>query len=163
MLFCIYKKQKKLMRKKRTYKRKRGPVVSKKIEYDGIKFASGLEKYMYCALKKAGIKAKYEGETFVLINGFHFENKVYERQSNSKGLFKNRGCKRILPIKYTPDFIGENFIIETKGRPNESFPIRWKLFKHLMTKQFPNYTLYKPQNQKECDQVIELIKTPESI
>jgi hypothetical protein len=151
------------MRKKRTYKRKRGPVVSKKIEYDGIKFASGLEKYMYCALKKAGIKAKYEGETFVLINGFHFENKVYERQSNSKGLFKNRGCKRILPIKYTPDFIGENFIIETKGRPNESFPIRWKLFKHLMTKQFPNYTLYKPQNQKECDQVIELIKTPESI
>ena len=151
------------MRKKRTYKRKRGPVVSKKIEYDGIKFASGLEKYMYCALKKAGIKAKYEGETFVFINGFHFENKVYERQSNSKGLFKNRGCKRILPIKYTPDFIGENFIIETKGRPNESFPIRWKLFKYLMTKQFPNYTLYKPQNQKECDQVIELIKAPESI
>ena len=151
------------MRKKRTYKRKRGPVVSKKIEHDGIKFASGLEKYMYCALKKAGIKAKYEGETFVLINGFHFENKVYERQSNSKGLFKNRGCKRILPIKYTPDFIGENFIIETKGRPNESFPIRWKLFKYLMTKQFPNYTLYKPQNQKECDQVIELIKAPESI
>ena len=151
------------MRKKRTYKRKRGPVVSKKIEYDGFKFASGLEKYMYCALKKAGIKAKYEGETFVLINGFHFENKVYERQSNSKGLFKNRGCKRILPIKYTPDFIGENFIIETKGRPNESFPIRWKLFKYLMTKQFPNYTLYKPQNQKECDQVIELIKAPESI
>ena len=151
------------MRKKRTYKRKRGPVVSKKIEYDGIKFASGLEKYMYCALKKAGIKAKYEGETFVLINGFHFENKVYERQSNSKGLFKNRSCKRILPIKYTPDFIGENFIIETKGRPNESFPIRWKLFKYLMTKQFPNYTLYKPQNQKECDQVIELIKAPESI
>jgi hypothetical protein len=151
------------MRKRRTYKRKRGPVVSKKVIYDGIQFASGLEKYMYKALKQANIKAKYEGETFVLINGFHFENKVYERQSNSKGIFKNRGCKRILPIKYTPDFIGEDFIIETKGRPNESFPIRWKLFKHLMTKQFPGYTLYKPQNQKECDQVIELIKTPESI
>ena len=151
------------MRKKRVYKRKRGPVVAKKVIYDGIQFASGLEKYMYKALKQANIKAKYEGETFVLINGFHFENKVYERQSNSKGIFKNRGCKRILPIKYTPDFIGEDFIIETKGRPNESFPIRWKLFKHLMTKQFPGYTLYKPQNQKECDQVIELIKTPESI
>ena len=150
---------------KKLYKRRRkkGPVVSKKVNYDGIKFASGLELYMYKALKKANIRAKYEGETFVLINGFHFENKVYERQSNSKGIFKNRGCKRILPIKYTPDFIGEDFIIETKGRPNESFPIRWKLFKHLMTKQFPGYTLYKPQNQKECDQVIELIKTPESI
>jgi len=137
--------------------RKKGPVQSKKISYDGIKFASGLERYMYMALKKAKIKAKYEGETFVLVNGFHFENEVYERQANSKGEFINRGCKRILPIKYTPDFIGEDFIIECKGRPNESFPIRWKLFKKLMTEQFPNYKLFKPQNQRECDRVIQII------
>jgi len=137
--------------------RKRGPVRAKAIVYDGIKFASGLERYMYSVLKKAKVKCKYEGETFVLLNGFHFENEVYERQSNSKGEFINRGEKRILPIKYTPDFIGDNFIIETKGRPNESFPIRWKLFKKLVTEQFPNYTLYKPQNQKECDKTIELI------
>ena len=114
------------MRKRRTYKRKRGPVVSKKVEYDGITFASGLEKYMYCALKKAGIKASYDGETFVLLNGFHF-------------------------------------IIETKGRPNESFPMRWKLFKKLVMQQFPSYTLFKPQNQKECDRVIEIIQNQPSI
>lgn len=141
---------------RRKYK-KRGPVQSKKISYDGINFASGLEKYMYMALKKNKIKAKYEGETFVLINGFHFENESYERQANGKGELINRGSKRILPIKYTPDFIGDNFIIETKGRANESFPIRWKLFKKLITEQFPAYTLYKPQNQRECDRVIELI------
>ncbi len=143
-----------MMRKKI---RKRGPVQAKKIIYDGIKFASGLEKYMYIALKKAKIRFKYEGETFVLLNGFHFDNQVFERQSNSKGEYTNRGEKRILPIKYTPDFIGNNFIIETKGRPNESFPIRWKLFKKLVVEQFPNYTLYKPQNQKECDKTIDLI------
>jgi len=137
--------------------RKKGPVVAKKVTYDGIKFASGLEKYMYIALRKAKIKAKYEGETFVLLNGFHFDNEVYERQSNGKGDYVNRGCKRILPIKYTPDFIGENFIIETKGRANDSFPMRWKLFKRLVMNQFPNVTLYKPQNQKECDKVVELI------
>ena len=137
--------------------KKKGPVQSKKISYDGINFASGLEKYMYMALKKNKIKAKYEGETFVLINGFHFENESYERQANGKGELINRGSKRILPIKYTPDFIGDNFIIETKGRANESFPIRWKLFKKLITEQFPAYTLYKPQNQRECDRVIELI------
>lgn len=137
--------------------RKKGPVQSRKISYDGINFASGLEKYMYMALKKHKIKAKYEGETFVLINGFHFENESYERQANGKGELVNRGSKRILPIKYTPDFIGEDFIIETKGRANESFPIRWKLFKKLITEQFPAYTLYKPQNQRECDRVIELI------
>lgn len=137
--------------------RKKGPVQSRKISYDGINFASGLEKYMYMALKKHKIKAKYEGETFVLINGFHFENESYERQANGKGELINRGSKRILPIKYTPDFIGEDFIIETKGRANESFPLRWKLFKRLITEQFPAYTLYKPQNQRECDRVIELI------
>ncbi len=145
-------------KRKKAPKKKRGPVQSRKISYDGHNFASGLEKYMYMALVKAKIKAKYEGETFVLLNGFHFENEVYERQANSKGEFINRGEKRILPIKYTPDFIGEDFIIETKGRPNESFPIRWKLFKKLVTEQFPSYTLFKPQNQKECDRVIEILK-----
>jgi hypothetical protein len=112
---------------------------------------------MYVALKNAKIKAKYEGETFVLLNGFHFDNEVFERQSNGKGDYKNRGEKRILPIKYTPDFIGDDFIIETKGRANESFPMRWKLFKRLIVEQFPNVTLYKPQNQKECDETVSLI------
>jgi len=143
------------MRRKRS--KKRGPVVAKKVSYDGHNFASGLERYMYMALKKAKIKAKYEGETFVLMNGFHFENESYEKQANGKGEFINRGSKRILPIKYTPDFIGEDFIIECKGRANESFPMRWKLFKRLVSQQFPSYTLYKPQNQRECDRVIQHI------
>ena len=142
------------MRKRR---KKNGPVRSKKVVFDGITFASGLERYMYQVLKKAKIKAKYEGETFTLINGFEFEIDSYERQSNGKGEFKNRGDKKILPIKYTPDFIGNEFIIECKGRANESFPMRWKLFKRMINISRPYVTLYKPQNQKECDQVIELI------
>jgi hypothetical protein len=86
-----------------------------------------------------------------------------ERQSNGKGEYKNRGNKKILNIKYTPDFIGKDFIIETKGRANESFPIRWKLFKrklienNFVTQSPINWTLYKPQNQKECDETIRLI------
>ena len=137
--------------------KKRGPVRSKKVTCDGITFASGLEKYMYLALRKAKIKADYEGETFTLIDGFEFDTTSYERQSNGKGEFKNRGDKKILPIKYTPDFVSEYFIIECKGRANESFPMRWKLFKRMINISRPYVTLYKPQNQKECDQVIELI------
>ena len=143
--------------KKRIRRKKRGPVVAKKVTYDGIKFASGLEKYMYIALKKAKIKAKYEGRTYTIQSGFEFNMDSYERQSNGKGEFKNRGNKKILPIKYTPDFIGDGFIIECKGRANESFPMRWKLFKGYINTVQPYVTLYKPQNQKECDQVIELI------
>ena len=138
-------------------KKKRGPVRAKKVTFDGIKFASGLEKYMYIALKKAKLKAKYEGQTYIIQEGFEFKNKSYERQSNGKGEMVNRGSKKVLPIKYTPDFISDSFIIECKGRANESFPIRWKMFKKYVNDNLKHVTLYKPQNQKECDKVVELI------
>ena len=142
---------------KRFRRKKKGPVVSKKINYDGITFSSGLEKYMYIALKKAKIQAVYEGQTYEIFEGFDFPNKAYERCGNGKGDYKNRGEKKILPIKYTPDFIGDDFIIECKGRANESFPLRWKMFKRYIVKHLPGITLYKPQNQKECDATISLI------
>ena len=142
---------------KKRYKRKKGPVVSKKVTYDGIKFASGLEKYMYQALKRAKIQAIYEGATFVLQEDFKFNVDSYERQANGKGQMVNRGQKKIQNIKYTPDFVSDSFIIECKGRANESFPIRWKMFKKHVKEHLKHVTLYKPQNQKECDQVIELI------
>ena len=149
--------------KKKNYKRKRGPVQAKKVTYDGINFASGLERYMYQALKKAKLKAVYEGATFEISKGFEFTNTSYERTGNGKGEFKQRGRKKILPIKYTPDFIGYingaeyHYIIECKGRANESFPIRWKLFKKYLADNKIKTTLYKPQNQKQCDETVELI------
>ena len=142
---------------KKRYKRKKGPVRSKKVSFDGITFASGLEKYMYQALKKAKIKAKYEGQTYVLQEAFDFKVDSFERQANGKGEMVNRGQKKIQSIKYTPDFISSSFIIECKGRANESFPIRWKMFKNYVKNHMPHVILYKPQNQKECDKVIELI------
>ena len=142
---------------RRSTKRKRGPVRAKKVSFDGITFASGLEKYMYIALKKAKIKAIYEGATFVLQEDFKFNIDSYERQSNGKGEMINRGQKKIQNIKYTPDFVSDSFIIECKGRANESFPIRWKMFKKYVNDNLKHVTLYKPQNQKECDKVIELI------
>ena len=141
----------------RIKRKKKGPVQAKKIKYDGINFASGLERYMYMALQKAKIKANYEGETYTLFEGFDFTCQSYERQSIGKGDFTNRGNKRILPIRYTPDFVADSFIIECKGRANESFPMRWKLFKKYVQENMPGITLYKPQNQAECDQVIQHI------
>ena len=142
---------------KKRYSKKRGPVKSKKVTFDGIKFASGLEKYMYKALKKAKIHAIYEGATFEVQEGFMFDVDSYERQGNGKGAMINRGQKKILNIKYTPDFVSPSFIIECKGRANESFPLRWKMFKKYVKIHLPRVTLYKPQNQKECDEVIKLI------
>ena len=143
--------------KKKIRRKKRGPVKAKKVTFDGIQFASGLERYMYQALKKAKIKAKYEGQTYVLQEAFDFKVDSFERQANGKGEMVNRGQKKIQSIKYTPDFISSSFIIECKGRANESFPIRWKMFKNYVKNHIPHVILYKPQNQKECDKVIELI------
>tara|TARA_B100001996_G_scaffold4079_1_gene3470 strand:+ start:792 stop:1247 length:456 start_codon:yes stop_codon:yes gene_type:complete len=142
---------------RRKYKKK-GPVQSKKIIYDGIEFASGLEKYTYLSLKENKLFEGYENEVFQLVESFNFRNKTYEKQANGKGDYVNRGEKKILGIKYTPDFVGKDFIIECKGRANESFPIRWKLFKLWLTKNKIGKTLYKPQNQKEVDLTMILIK-----
>ena len=79
---------------KKRYSKKRGPVRAKKVTFDGIKFASGLEKYMYIALKKAKIGAIYEGATFELQEGFMFDIDSYERQGNGKGAMINRGQKK---------------------------------------------------------------------
>lgn len=138
--------------------RKKGPVQSKKITYDGINFASGLERYTYIALKKNKLFEGYENEVFQLIEGFNFNNESFEKQANGKGEYTNRGQKKILGIKYTPDFVGKDYIIECKGRANESFPLRWKLFKLWLTKNKIGKTLYKPQNQKEVDYTMILIK-----
>jgi len=142
----------------RSIKRKKGPVQSKKITVDGIQFASGLEKYTYEALKNNKLFEGYENQVFQLVESFNFANESYEKQANGKGNYINRGQKKILGIKYTPDFVGKDYIIECKGRANEAFPIRWKLFKLWLTKNKIGKTLYKPQNQKEVDLMIILMK-----
>ena len=53
--------------------------------------------------------------------------------------------------------VGVDFICETKGRANESFPLRYKLFKRWMMDNNDIRTLYKPQTHSECDVTIELI------
>lgn len=132
-------------------------IKSKKIVIDGITFLSKLEGYMYSALKKANIKFQHEVEVFTLIEGFRFNSSSYERQSNSKGDMIDRGNKKVLAITYKPDFTSHDFIIECKGFPNESFNLRWKLFKRLLSLSDDNRTLYKPQTNKECDKVVRLI------
>ena len=94
---------------------KRGPVAAKKVSYDGINFASGLERYTYMALKKNKLFEGYENEVFQLVESFNFDNESFEKQANGKGEYTNRGQKKILGIKYTPDFIGKDYIIECKG------------------------------------------------
>ena len=128
------------------------------ISYYGITFKSKLELYCYKKLKEIDIPFEYEERTFELIPSFEFTNDSYE-------LFRKKGERYFGPqhnhirnMTYTPDFVGPGWIIETKGNPNESFPLKWKLFKKYLMDNQLHINLYMPRNQKQIDEVIDIIK-----
>lgn len=140
------------------YKKKRTVVNATKTKVDGIQFASTLESRMYILLRDNGIKAKYEGQTYEVFKGFTYPSECYEKYLKKNKFMVNRPS--VLKISYTPDFIGENeeFIIEVKGRPNEAFPLRWKMFKALMNQRKNPPIIFKPSTVGECEQVIQILK-----
>lgn len=144
------------------YKKKNRQITRhKKTKIDGIQFQSKLESHMYLLLKANKIKAGYESHKFTIIDGFELPFSSYEKTPKKKYLH-DKGFKKILPITYTPDFVDvqdpPRFIIECKGNPNERFPMVWKLFKRYLTLNSINPVLLMPRNQKDCLEVIRIIK-----
>ena len=119
------------------------------------------EQYCLDRLKENGIFEGYENKTYTVLEEFWFENDCWARTQNGKGDFINRGDCKIRGIKYTPDFVGTDFIIEVKGYIRQgsydAFPLRFKLFKAWLKKNNISKTLYVPRNKKEIDKTIELI------
>ena len=113
-------------------------------QLDGIKFRSKLEAYTYKKLKEANIYAEYEQYRYILLPSFIFENRT------------------VRAITYLPDFVGNNFIIECKGFPNEAWPLREKLFKYYLTNNMPNHSFYLVRNQKQVDELIKKLKDEKS-
>ena len=150
-----------MRKKKRTVKNKkvRNATV---LEYYGITFKSKLELHCYKKLKEANIKFQYEQVRYELVPSFKFENLSYELYRKKGERYFGPQRKHIRAITYTPDFVGVHnkklFIIETKGNPNDSFPIRWKLFKKYLYDNKVDCIVYMPRNQKQVDEVVELVK-----
>lgn len=106
---------------------------------DGIQFKSKLEAYTYQRLKENNLPTNYEKVKFTILDGFRYDGRA------------------VLPMTYTPDFTSDTFVIECKGYANESFPLRWKVFKYFLNINKLDYALYKPRNIKEVDKMIETI------
>jgi len=128
-----------------------------KSEYDGIKFQSNLEVFCYKALKTAGLAFEYEPTTYTLIPSFKSIGVSYEADKRSGKLLTPKS-QNLQSIKYTPDFVGHNWIIETKGAQTDVFNMRFKLFKKYLMDNKLDYTLYMPKNHLQVDQVIKLIQ-----
>lgn len=106
------------------------------LEYDGIDFKSKLEMYCYKLLKENNIPVEYETVKFQILDPFVYNNE------------KVRG------MIFTPDFVGDNFVVECKGFMNDAFPLRWKLFKYHLSKNQLRYELYLPRNKKDVEKVV---------
>jgi hypothetical protein len=143
------------MRKKKVINKKvRNATI---ISYNGITFKSKLELYCYKKLTELKIKFKYEEETFELMPSFQFKNDSYELFKKSGKRYFGPQRNHIRGITYTPDFVGDNWIIETKGNPNDAFPLKWKLFKKYLVDNNINVNLYMPRNQGQIDEIIKII------
>lgn len=99
------------------------------VEYDGIKFKSKLELTIYKALKEKGLNPLYECNKFILQEGFRPSKPYYLKGICPKTA---NGYAKIIQITYTPDFTVEYddkiLFIEAKGKQNDSYPIKRKLF-----------------------------------
>ena len=131
-------------------------VSSIKSVVDGIKFDSQLEVYCYKALNNVGLSFEYAQKTFTIVEGFKYSGESYEADKR-KGTGMYPKSNNLQSVKYTPDFIGNGWIIETKGRQNEAFPMRWKLFKKYLQDNNLKYDLYMPHNHKQVDECIQMI------
>lgn len=130
------------------------------LEFEGIKFKSKLEVYCYKKLKEENIEFVYEGYTYNLVPTFKYKFNLYESyKKGSQWLFGKKN-NTVRGLTYTPDFVNNTnkWIIECKGFPNDAFPLKWKLFKYLLTQLNISYDLYLPKNQKHVDECIRLIK-----
>ena len=119
------------------------------------KFRSKLEKFCAHELIVNKIPFDYEKWSVELQPKFKSSITSYEKvKKEFVPLSQN-----IRAITYTPDFVGSNWIIETKGLETSDFKIKWKMFKKYIEEISEiKYTLFKPTNQKQIKETIKIIK-----
>ena len=123
-------------------------------------YSSGLEKYGAEQLESNGIEYDYEPK-YQIVDGFKYPSTFY-KSVPKKDLMVDRTHSAHKPITYKPDFLlpTKCVFIETKGfvRRNDSFPLRWKLFmRFLLDSGMSHYRLFIPRNQKQVDQIINML------
>lgn len=119
---------------------------------DTGQFKSKLEWYAANELTKEKLTFEYEPFSITLLDKTPMIS--WEKYGKS---FKKIEYAR--PITYTPDFIGNWWVMETKGKRTADFDLKWKMFKHyLYVNKMDDFVLFMPTNQKEIRHCIEIIK-----
>ena len=131
--------------------------------YDNIHFRSTLEVTCYKKLKEANLKFEYEPKAYVLLMHKILSN-VTVIQPNRNGDMTKYTNNKLRDMTYTPDFVvekdGAEFVIEVKGRPNDVYPVKKKLFlNYLQSRPTAEPAFFiEPHNVKQVEQAINFIK-----
>lgn len=132
---------------------------NKTIVYDNIHFKSQLERRTYQILKENGFNPDYEPHTYILSDKFILNENLLLYKP-----YKNKlSCKRktILQLTYTTDFeflYKDHLIIyDTKGMPNDTYPIKLKLFLSLLNTG-EKILFFEPHNLIQVRQSIDILK-----
>lgn len=126
---------------------------AQKISSAQYNFKSKLELECAEILDEANLKWEYEPYRVTLLKSFELEKDMaWEGTAR-----KLRHVRKVRPITYTPDFVGVNWVIETKGYFTEDAKLKWKLFKRkvLDTKLYP--LLFLVRNKTQIRKAVELI------
>ena len=149
---------------------------------NSIEFKSKLEKSVYDTLLQLGFNPQYEPTTFTLWEGFtpitpyydketqkHREKRLSEGNSKDTHNILIKKDSKIVGIRYTPDFYfnynGLNVYIEAKGKENDVFYIKKKLFIKYLDNLYINEgersIYFEVYTKKQLLQAVEIIKSYE--
>jgi hypothetical protein len=117
---------------------------------------SNLEINAANALQEAGLEFDYEAIRVELWPSINTDT-IYSLEHVKKKPMQVKNTA-LRPISYTPDFVGSNWIIETKGFRRPGFDLRWKMFKGLLHQNNVKAYLFLPSSLKEVKECIEVIK-----
>lgn len=141
-----------------------------KIIYKDIKFRSILECNCYKLLEvEEDFHVEYETKKTVLLQGFYPSSSltIYDvyKPRLKKRIFA-LDTQKILSMTYTPDFYlrykGYEIFIESKGNPNDTYPLKKKLFLYFLEEQAiltgKKYMFFEPHSKKQMKEAIQIIK-----
>lgn len=121
------------------------------------KFRSKLEKYCAEQLDAAGVKYEYEPYEVVLVDSFVYPGTVWQKVGGKTKKYKELK-RKVRSQKYKPDFVGNGWVIETKGYLTPKARVVWKLFKkHLVDTGKEHWALFMPTNKTEVRQTVKLV------
>lgn len=138
--------------------------------YNNIHFKSKLEVDCYKLFLAENFPLEYESTSYELMPKLKLQNVIIylpsrKSKKNKESYLKESSCT-LQNAHYTPDFIlkykNYTIFIETKGRANDAYPIRRKLFfhylEHLANINNENYIFFEPHNKAQILETLQIIK-----